>query len=91
VWQRGLSVLLAEDTASRITTAQGADVAAVRAALQALVQHLATFERRLTVHTWNGDSVLESPSQPLLEAVGFYREYPGMAWERSANVALRQR
>jgi hypothetical protein len=91
VQQRGLPVLLAEDTASRITTAQGAGDVVVRTALQALVQHLATFERRLTVHTWNGAPVLESPGQPLLEAVGFYREYPGVAWERPANASPRYR
>jgi ATP-dependent helicase Lhr and Lhr-like helicase len=91
VQQRGLPVLLAEDTASRITTAQGADDTVVQAALQALVQHLATFERRLMVHTWNGDPVLESPGQPLLEVVGFYREYPGMAWERSMSAIATHR
>jgi hypothetical protein len=91
VQQRGLPVLLAEDTGSRITTAQGVAEAVVQAALQTLVQHLATFERRLIVHAWNGAPVLESPGQPLLEAVGFYREYPGMAWERPANATVRQR
>ncbi len=91
VQQRGLPVVLAEDTAGRITAAQGAGDAVVQAALQALVQHLAAFERRLAVHTWNGASVLESPGQPLLEAAGFYREYPGMAWERPANASLRER
>jgi ATP-dependent Lhr-like helicase len=91
VQQRGLPVLLAEDTASRITTAQGAGDAVVQAALHALVQHLATFERRLTVHTWNGAPVLESPGQLLLEAAGFYREYPGMAWERPVSASAARR
>ncbi len=91
VQQRGLPLFVAEDTASRITTAQGADDAVVQAALQALVQHLATFEHRLMVHTWNGAPVLESPGQPLLEAVGFYREYPGMAWERPVGAVATRR
>jgi ATP-dependent Lhr-like helicase len=91
VQQRGLPVVVAEDTASRITTAQGAGDVVVQAALQALVQHLAAFERRLTVHTWNGDPVLESRGQPLLEAVGFYREYPGMAWERPVGASAARR
>jgi ATP-dependent Lhr-like helicase len=91
VQQRGLPVVLAEDTAGRIGTAQGAGDAVVQAALQALTQHLATFERRLTIHTWNGAPVLESPGQPLLEAVGFYREYPGMAWERPVGASAARR
>jgi ATP-dependent Lhr-like helicase len=93
VQQRGLPVVLAEDTAGRITTAaaQGAGDAVVQAALHALVRHLAAFERRLAVHTWNGAPVLESSGQTLLEAAGFYREYPGMACERPVNATMRQR
>jgi hypothetical protein len=26
--------------------------------------------------------VLDSSGQPLLESVGFYRDYPGMTWEK---------
>jgi hypothetical protein len=89
VQQRGLPVLLAEDTASRITTAQGAGGKLVQRAVEALMQHLGTFERRVVVHTWNDSPVLESDGQAVLEAAGFYRDYPGMAWERPANATLR--
>jgi hypothetical protein len=38
------------------------------------------------VHTWNDSPVLESDGQAVLEAAGFYRDYPGMAWERPAHI-----
>jgi ATP-dependent Lhr-like helicase len=85
VQQRGLPVLLAEDTASRITTAQGVDQGLVGQALTTLLQHLGSFERRLVVRTWNDSPVLESDGQAVLEPAGFYRDYPGMAWERPAG------
>lgn len=34
----------------------------------------------MTVETWNGQSVLDSPGRSLLEAAGFIRDYPGMTW-----------
>jgi hypothetical protein len=46
------------------------------------LEHLAGFEHRITVEQWDGTPVLESDGQPLLESVGFYRDYPGMTWER---------
>jgi hypothetical protein len=29
---------------------------------------------------------LESDGQAVLEAAGFYRDYPGMAWERPTHI-----
>jgi hypothetical protein len=77
---------VAEDTAGRITARQGADHPLLRRALEALLQHLASQQRRLVVHTWNDSPVLESDGQAVLEAAGFYRDYPGMAWERPAHI-----
>ena len=82
VQHRGLPVLIAEDTGARLTTVQGASEGLVRRALQALLDHLASFEHRVTVQGWNDEPVLDSPGQVLLESVGFYRDYPGMTWER---------
>jgi ATP-dependent Lhr-like helicase len=82
VVQRGLPVLVAEDTGATLTTTQGADEGVVRRALQDLLGHLAGFERRVTVERWNGEPVLDSVGRMLLEAAGFYRDYPGMTWER---------
>jgi ATP-dependent Lhr-like helicase len=79
---RGLPVLVAEDTGARLTTVQGASEGLVRRALRALLDHLASFEHRVTVQTWNGAPVLGGAGQQLLESVGFYRDYPGMTWER---------
>ncbi len=79
---RGLPVLVAEDTGTRITTLQGTDEGLIRRALQALLEHVASFEHRVTVQHWNGALVLDSPGQLLLESVGFYRDYPGMTWEK---------
>ena len=82
VQQRGLPVLLAEDTGARLTTIEGAGEGVLRTALQALLAHLGRFQWRITVTTWNGQAILESMGQPLLESVGFFRDYPGMTWER---------
>jgi ATP-dependent Lhr-like helicase len=79
---RGLPVLVAEDTGARLTTVQGVSESLVRRALQALLDHLAGFEHRVTVQKWNDGPVLDSPGQHLLESVSFYRDYPGMTWER---------
>jgi ATP-dependent Lhr-like helicase len=82
VQHRGLPVLVAEDTAARLTTVAGVKEGLVQRALRALLDHLGTFERRVTVQTWNGQPVLDSPGQSLLESLGFYRDYPGMEWEK---------
>jgi ATP-dependent Lhr-like helicase len=82
VQQRGLPALVARDTGSQLTTLQGADEGLIRQALTVLLDHLASFEYRLTVEGWNGQPVLDSPGRPLLEAAGFYRDYPGMTWQR---------
>ena len=47
-----------------------------------LLDHLATFERRVAVETWNEEPVLQSDGRSLLESAGFYRSYPAMVWER---------
>jgi hypothetical protein len=59
--------------------------------VETLAQHLAAHQRRLAVHTWNDSPVLESDGQAVLEAAGFYRDYPAMAWERQANTSPRHR
>jgi ATP-dependent Lhr-like helicase len=79
---RGLPVLVAEDTGARLTTLQGASEGLIRRALGMLLGHMASFEHRVTVQEWNAEPVLDSPGQPLLESVGFYRDYPGMTWEK---------
>jgi ATP-dependent Lhr-like helicase len=91
VQQRGLPVVVAEDTAGRISTRHGADHPLLRRALEALLQHLASHQRRLVVHTWNDSPVLESDGQAVLEAAGFYRDYPGMAWERPVSASAARR
>ncbi len=79
---RGLPILVAEDTGARLTSVQGVSEGLVRRALQVLMDHMASFEHRVTVQGWNGSPVLDSPGQQLLESLGFYRDYPGMTWEK---------
>ncbi len=74
-------MLIADGTGSSLTTVEGAGEGLVRRALRALLEHLAGFEHRVTVETWNGELVLESEGQGVLEGAGFYRDYPGMTWE----------
>ena len=84
VLHRGLPLLVAEDTGTRIATAQGADSAHLRRALHALVSHMVSFRLRITIETWNGVPVLDSAAPTLLESLHFYRDYPGMTCERTA-------
>jgi ATP-dependent Lhr-like helicase len=82
VQHRGLPMLVAGNGGANMTVAEGIDEGLVRRGVEALVQHLGHTEHRVSVETWNGEPVLESAGQPLLEAAGFYRRYPGMVWER---------
>jgi ATP-dependent helicase Lhr and Lhr-like helicase len=79
---RGLPVVVAGSTFGDLTTVQGADEGVIAQALRALRDHLARFERRLTVESWNGEPVLETAGAPLLESIGFVRSYPVMEWRR---------
>ena len=82
VQDRGLPVLLVEDSGARMTTVQGMDDGAAFAALTAWLAHAATFAAHVQVTSWNDAPVLHSAAQPLLERAGFTRDYPGMRWER---------
>jgi ATP-dependent Lhr-like helicase len=82
VLRRGLPVLLVEDTGAQMTTMQGADDGVIHRAVEMWLHHVAGFEARVTVMGWNGAPMLGSPGQALLETAGFYRDYPGMTWER---------
>jgi hypothetical protein len=86
VQQRGLPILIAGDTGTQLTTIQGADEATLQHALSELLAHLAHFETRITVESWNGQPALDSPGRPLLEAADFYRDYPGMTWRRPQSA-----
>ena len=79
---RGLPVLVAANTGAALTAAPGVDDGTLQRALAALFTHLIRFETRVVIETWNNEPVLESAGASLIEAVGGYRYYPGMAWER---------
>jgi len=81
VQDRGLPLLLIEDSGARLTTRHGTDDGNQRRAIESWLAHVGQFERRIQVASWNDTPVLNSPGQPLLEAAGFYRDYPGMTWE----------
>ncbi|MEZ4860302.1 MAG: DEAD/DEAH box helicase [Caldilineaceae bacterium] len=82
VMQRGWPVLLIEGNGTSITTAQGVDDLLAQSAVHCWLNHVATFERRITVERWNDEGILGSAGQSLLETLGFYREYPVMVWAR---------
>ncbi|MBN2390051.1 MAG: hypothetical protein JXR84_04985, partial [Anaerolineae bacterium] len=79
---RGLPVLVAANTGASITAAPGVDDGTLQRALETLFAHLTTFKTRITIETWNDEPVLDSAGASLIEVVGGYRYYPGMAWER---------
>jgi ATP-dependent Lhr-like helicase len=80
--QAGRPILLIGDIGAHLKTAAGTGDGLIRRALAAWVAHMARVELRISVATWNGQGVLGSEGQPLLEAVGFYRDYSAMTWER---------
>ncbi len=82
VQQRGLLVLLIEGNGTQITTGQGVDDVIARQGVQRWLDHVTTFERRITIEQWNGEKVIGTAGQRLLEALSFYREYPAMVWTR---------
>ena len=80
---RGQPILLAEDSGARLSTTPGSERELLRRAVEALLTWLPrrTLPHRLTVSEWNGEPVLGSDGQPLLESLDFYRDLPGMTWE----------
>ena len=86
VQQRGRPVLVAADSGARITLTEGVDEGLARRALQALLDHLGTFTSRVSVETWNGEPVLDSEGQSILETLGFYRDYPAMTLNRYGSA-----
>ena len=81
VLNRGLPLLLAEDSGARLTTMAGAEPGLLPRAIDAWLKHMATFIQRVQVVEWDGAPVLRSSRQGLLEAAGFVRDYPGMSWQ----------
>ena len=67
---------------ARITLSEGVEEGPARRALAALLDHLGRFMPRVSVETWNGEPVLGSAGQAVLEGAGFYRDYPSMSWNR---------
>jgi ATP-dependent Lhr-like helicase len=82
VLSSGLPILLVEDTGAQLTTMQGISEGLLRRALDTWLDHLSSFKSRVTVERWNSEPVLQSEGRALLEGSGFYRDYPGMTWER---------
>ena len=85
VLDRGLPVLLVEDSGARMTTTDGVNESQQRA-VEAWLAHAATIAPRVQVMEWNGAPVLGSTGQPLLEAAGFHRDYPGLSRELHPGV-----
>ncbi|MDF1513622.1 MAG: hypothetical protein P1S60_07420, partial [Anaerolineae bacterium] len=83
VLHRGIPLLVAENTGATLKTLQGTNSALVEQAVKILFNHVGSATRRITVESWNGQSVLDSDGVALLEAVGCYRAYPGMEWEKT--------
>ena len=79
---RGWPVLIARNGGANLTITPGSADGLVQRAVQALVDPLGRSTYRVAVERWNDEPVLNSPGVPLLEAVGFFRHYPAMVWER---------
>jgi ATP-dependent Lhr-like helicase len=78
---RGQPVLLLETGGERVTTSPGLSTETLRRALKLAVEHAGGAMRRLTLSEWNGKPILDSPSGPILEGLGFRREALVYVWE----------
>ncbi len=84
---RGQPVLLSQGEGRSLRADMALTERVIRRCLEALLAHLAargeigTIARRVHVERWNGEPVLGSRGQALLESLGFYRDPPGMTWE----------
>lgn len=81
--QGGRPVLLIGETGADLAAVEGASDSQILKALQAWVAHVSTFAMRSSVNTWNGEPIIGSAVQPLLESAGYYRDYMAMTWERT--------
>lgn len=84
---RGQPALLSQGGGRSLQVNMALSEGIVRRCLEALLAHLTarggirTVARRVHVEQWNGEPVLGSAGQALLESLGFYRDPPGMTWE----------
>jgi ATP-dependent Lhr-like helicase len=82
VQERGRPALVASSGGAHVLLTEGVDAGLAQRAMAALLDHLARTESRVSVETWNGEPVLGTAGQALLEGLAFYRDYPAMTWER---------
>jgi hypothetical protein len=73
---RGQPVVIAEDNGERIL-AQNIGGDALKRALQTYIER-SHAPRHIVVKQWNGEDILGSASEPLLQSLGFYRTPKGM-------------
>ena len=88
-WQvqwRGHPVLLAKGGGSAIVTTLGANDELVRAAMQALLDHLGHIRHRVMIRTWDGKPAVQSAGKAILESLGCHRDYPAMVWEKPFGI-----
>jgi ATP-dependent Lhr-like helicase len=78
---RGRPVLLLETGGERLTTLPDLSSETLKRALKLAVEHIGQTQRRLTLGTWNGEPILDSPAAPLVEEAGFRREALVYVWE----------
>ena len=68
--------MIAEDNGERIL-AQNIGGDALKRALQTYIER-SHAPRHIVVKQWNGEDILGSASEPLLQSLGFYRTPKGM-------------
>lgn len=80
---RGQPVLIAQEHGERLTAAADAKTELVRDALQTFFER-ANAPRHIVVTEWNGENILGSHGEMLLQTLGFYRTPKGMErWTRA--------
>jgi ATP-dependent Lhr-like helicase len=95
VLRAGRPVLLIEQRGKRLTVPAGVQIAEVEEALQHLpalakVESAAHARGRLTVQTWNEQTVTQSEIMSILTKIGFVRDYQQMTYYAAWNGGAEQ-
>jgi hypothetical protein len=70
---RGRPILLLELGGERLTGLPDLPASTLKRALQLAIDHLSG-QGQVTVKEWNGSPIIDSPTVPILEEMGFYRD-----------------
>ncbi len=95
VFQGEEPILRSEANGERLTPASDGASRVVAAAVRALRDHFVpasgSYGNSISVRSWDGNDILGSPGEPVLEDAGFRRDFPAMTFDAVQSRALNSR